>query len=177
MSEIRLTVAQREALRACLDDPPSTGFYRRAVSLLALDAGQPVVAVAELLGVTRQSIYNWVQAYQQSPRPQTLGDHFGGGRPSLWTEQRQALLEEGLQHRPDELGYIGMNWTVPLLREYLHDQTDVWLSDDTIRRQLDRLGFVWKRFRYVLPPDPEREKKTRDSGAAGGIAAAQRQVG
>ena len=177
MREIRLTVAQQEALRACLGAPPSTGFYRRALALLALDEGQPVAAVAELLGVTRQSIYNWMQAYQHSPKPETLEDHYGGGRPTLWTEQLQALLEEGLRHWPDELGYTGVNWTVPLLRAYLHDQTGSWLCDDTIRRQLDRLGYVWKRFRYVLPPDPEREKKTRDSPAVGGIAAAQRHVG
>ena len=25
-------------------------------------------------------------------------------------------------------------------------------------RELDGRGYVWKRFRYVLPPDPEREK-------------------
>lgn len=177
MSEIQLTAAQRQALRACLEAPPSTGFYRRAVALLALDEGQPVGAVAELLGVSRQSIYNWVQAYQQSPRPEALRDRYRGGRPTLWTEQRQALLEQGLRHRPDALGYTGANWTVPLLRTYLHDQTGGWLSEDTIRRQLDRLGYVWKRFRYVLPPDPQREKKTRHPAAAASPAAAQRQAG
>ncbi len=119
MSEIRLTAAQRAALRACLEIPPSTGFYRRAAALLALDEGQPVAAVAELLGVTRQGVYNWAQAYQQSPRPEALWDRCGGGRPSLWTQRLQALLEEALRHRPDEWGYPGLNWTVPLLRAYL----------------------------------------------------------
>lgn len=33
------------------------------------------------------------------------------------------------------------------------------MSDVTIRRGLDQLGYVWKRPRYVLAPDPEREKK------------------
>ena len=65
-----------------------------------------------------------------------------------------------------------MNWTVPLLREYLYDRTSLWLSEDTIRRRLQRLGYVWKRYRYVLPPDPEREKKKCAPSAVAVLAAA-----
>jgi transposase len=173
MSEIQLTVDQRELLQACLETPPSTGFYRRALALLALDEGQSVGEVAELLGVSRQSVYNWVQIYEQSPRPEALGDRYAGGRPSLWTELLERSLQGGLHRRPNDLGYPGMNWTVPLLREYLYDETASWLSEDTIRRELRRLGYVWKRYRYVLPPDPEREKKTRHSPAPGALATAE----
>jgi transposase len=173
MSEIHLTARQRELLQACLETPPSTGFYRRALALLALDEGQSVGEAAELLGVSHQSIYNWMQAYEQSPQPETLRDRYGGGRPSLWTRQLQQVLQDGLRCRPDDLSYLGMNWTVPLLREYLHDETGSWLSEDTIRRQLQGLGYVWKRSRYVLPPDPEREKKTRHSPSPGALAAAE----
>ena len=35
------------------------------------------------------------------------------------------------------------------------------VSDTALREQLHRLGYVWKRPRYVLLPDPEREKKRR----------------
>jgi hypothetical protein len=37
----------------------------------------------------------------------------------------------------------------------------VQVSDTALREQLHRLGYVWKRPRYVLLPDPEREKKRR----------------
>jgi transposase len=177
MREIHFTVAQRQLLQAGLGTPPSTGFSRRALALLALDEGQSVAEVAELLGVTRQSIYNWRHAYETSSRPECLLDRYGLGRPSLWTPRLEQLLREGLQERPDDFGYPGMNWTVPLLRAYLHDQADCWLSEDTIRRQLQRLGYVWKRYRYVLPPDPEREKKTRHPPLLGASAAAERGLG
>jgi transposase len=173
MSEIQLTVAQRELLQACVETAPSMGFYRRAVAILALDEGRSVGEAAELLGVSRQSVYNWMQTYEQSPQPEALCDHYGGGRPSFWTEQLERVLRDALHRRPEDLGYLGMNWTVPLLRAYLHDETDSWLSEDTLRRELQRLGYVWKRYRYVLPPDPEREKKTRDSPAFGSLAPAE----
>lgn len=174
MSELRLTTAQRRWLQAARKTPPSTGCYRRATALLALDEGQSVGAVAELLGVSRQSVYNWSQAFAQSPRPETLVGDFGGGRPTLWTQEACTVLCECFRHRPEELGYAGMNWTVTLLRTCLRDRTGLWLSGDTIRRQLQRLGYVWKRFRYVLPADPEREKKKRHPPTFAGFAATQR---
>ena len=177
MSELRLTAVQRWWLQAALKTPPTSGSYRRAAALLALDEGRSVGEVAVLLGVSRQSVYNWSQAFARSPRPETLCDDFGGGRPILWTEEAQTLLSECFRVRPEEWGYAGMNWTVPLLRACLHDRTGLQLSEDTIRRRLQGLGYVWKRFRYVLPPDPEREKKKRHSSAFAGFAAAQRQTG
>lgn len=177
MSELRLTAVQRRWLQAALKTPPTAGYYRRAVALLALDEGLSVGEVAELLGVSRQSVYNWSQAFAQSPRPETLCDDFGGGRPTLWSEQAQALLSECLRRRPEELGYTGVNWTVPLLRACLHDRIGLRLSEDTIRRRLQGLGYVWKRFRYLLPPDPDREKKKRSSPAFASLAATQRQTG
>jgi transposase len=173
MSEIQLTNGQRELLQAGLEAAPSPGFARRAFAILALDEGQSVPEVAELLGVSRQSVYNWWQAFERSPRPETLCDRFGGGRPSLWTERMGQLLQDGLRGRPEDFGYTGMNWTVPLLRDYLGDETGSWLSEDTVRRHLQDLGYIWKRYRYVLPPDPEREKKTRHPPSPGPLAAAE----
>jgi transposase len=177
MSELSLTGVQRQRLQACLDVPHSAGFSRRALALLAVDDGQSVADVAAWLGVSRQSIYHWWQAFAESPCPETLADHYGVGRPSLWTRRLERLLRRGLGQRPDKWGYPGMNWTVPLLRQYLYDQAGVWLSEDTVRRQLQRLGYVWKRYRYVLPPDPEREKKNCNPHAFGPVAAAQCCIG
>jgi hypothetical protein len=39
------------------------------------------------------------------------------------------------------------------------------------------LGYVWKRSRYVLAPDPEKEKKTANSPQNQGFAATQCVVG
>jgi transposase len=177
MSIVQLTAWQRRKLRIQLRRAEDASYFRRLLALLELDRGKSVAEVADALGVTRQSVYNWAAAFSTCPEPATLQDHYGIGRPSAWTEQLQALLRDSFQQRPDELGYAGVKWTVPLLQEHLHRCGGRWLSDDTIRRELDRLGYVWKRFRYVLPPDPQREKKTRDSEAAAGLAAAHRPAG
>lgn len=177
MDLVTLTSSQRRKLRDQLRRARDASHYRRLLAILELDRGRSVAEVADLLRVTRQSVYNWGHSFAADPDPAALEDHYGIGRPSAWTEELQALLQAGLERRPEDLGAVGVNWTVPLLQEYLDSHGGLWLSDDTIRRELNRLGYVWKRFRYVLPPDPEREKKTGDPAAAAGPAAGQRQAG
>jgi len=46
------------------------------------------------------------------------------------------------------------------LRNWLIEQAGMIFSESTIRQHLHRLGYTWKRSRYVLEPDREREKKT-----------------
>jgi transposase len=173
MSNFRLTSPQRRLLRRALGATDDASYYRRLLAVLELDRGRPAAEVAAALGVTRQSVSHWARAYRRAPRPATLADHYGGGRPTAWTDDLQALLRSCFRQRPDQLGYAAVNWTVPVLQEHLRRRAGVWLSDDTIRRQLQRWGYVWKRFRYVLPPDPEREKKTAHPAAAPATAAAQ----
>jgi transposase len=177
MSIVPLTAFQRRRLCDQLDRAREASYYRRLLALLELDRGRSVAEVAQTLGVTRQSVYDWADAFAACPDPGALRDQYGLGRPSLWTGELEALLLSGLERRPEEVGLLGVNWTVALLQEYLYRCSGQWLSDDTIRRALDRLGYVWKRFRYVLPPDPQREKKTPDPATAAGAAGTHRQAG
>jgi transposase len=57
-----------------------------------------------------------------------------------------------------------------LLRDILATRIGMHVSDATLRRALHRLDHAWKRPRYVLQPDPEREKKTQDSPTDRAIA-------
>jgi transposase len=180
MTSLQLTRWQRLRLQRQLKDTADARVYRRTLALLEYSRGQPIARIAQALGVTRQSIYNWIEAYAQAHDPGALGDDERSGRPSLWTEDLRALLQSLFAQAPDQRGYFAVNWTVPLLQEEIGHCTSQSLSDDTIRRELDRLGYVWKRGRYVLDPDPEREKKTAappaDPGNQG-LAAAQRLLG
>jgi transposase len=83
----------------------------------------------------------------------------------LLSEPVRWLLLLILTLPPDALGYASTGWTVSLLRDALARWLAVRVSDATVRRALDRSDLAWKRPRYVLRPDPDREKKTQDSPA------------
>jgi transposase len=177
MSQLHLTSWQRHRLRRQLSEAEDVRLFRRTLALLELDYGRPAADIARMLGVSRQTVYNWLEAYTEAYDPTALEDNRGRGHYRLLDEDDEHLLEALLARSPQELGYPHVSWTVPLLREALEIATGQRVSEDTVRRTLRRLEFVWKRPRYDFDPDPEREKKTPHPPANPGLAAAQRRAG
>jgi hypothetical protein len=102
----------------------------------------------------------------------------GQGRPLHRGKELEELLQFAMAQRPADFGYAATGWSVPLLQDLLASiEPEQSLSCATIRRRLQSLGYVWKRSRYVLAPDPELEKKTAPSSANPGFARAQRAPG
>jgi transposase len=177
MSRLNLTSRQRQRLRRRLAETRDARLYRRILAVLEFDHGRSAADIARMLGVTRQSIYNWIEVYSRDHDPSSLEDQGGQGRHPLLDEAREHLLEAVLAVPPREFGYPHASWTVPLLQEVLEAATGLSVSEDTLRRALHRLDYVCKRPRYDLIPDPEREKKTPDPPPDPGPAAAQRGPG
>ena len=177
MSHLTLTPWQRRRLQRQLHQAQDASLYRRTLAVLELARGRPAAVIAAALGVSRQSIYNWAQAYAGAHDPSALADAPRPGRPALCGDEARALLRALMAVAPDQLGYPAVNWTVPLLRQEFAEGAGLRLSDDTVRRALRSLGYVWKRPRYVLDRDPEAEKKTADPAANPRLAAAQRAAG
>jgi transposase len=177
MSRFKLMHWQRRRLRQQLKDTSDARTYRRTLAVLELDRGRSAADIAAMLGVTRQSVQNWAAAFVREPDPSTLRDADRSGRPPLLAEQTQGPLSALMGQSPQDLGYPHTDWTVPLLQRELEKDLGLRPSDETVRRGLRRLGFVWKRPRYVLDPDPEREKRTADSPANPGLAASKHRAG
>jgi transposase len=170
MSSERLTPAQMQQLERQLLQTDDVRFYRRTLAVLMWGRGSSVTEIASLLDVRRQSVYNWLATYTSSSDPNHLRDAMRSGRPRRWTSQTEALLADTIGMPPDQLGYLAVNWTVPLLQDHLERESSIRFSDDTIRRALHHLGYVWKRYRYVLDPDPDLEKKTPHSCSTARLA-------
>jgi transposase len=177
MSGFKLKYWQRRQLRHQLDETADARTYRRTLAVLELDRGRPAAEIADMLGVARQSVYNWAADFVREPDPAVLRDVDRCGRPPFLAEQAEGLLPLLMGRSPQDLGYPHTNWTVPVLQEELTKGLGMRPSDETVRRGLRRLGYVWKRPRYVLEPDPQREKKTADSPADPWLAPSERRPG
>lgn len=173
MSQFELKHWERRRLRQQLEAASDTRTYRRTLAVLELDRGRSAVDIAAMLGVTRQSVHNWAAAFVRESDPSVLDDEYRSGRPPLLNEQTEGQLFLLMGRSPQEFGYPHTDWTTPLLQQELEKTIGLRPSDETVRRGLRRLGFVWKRPRYVLEPDPEREKKTADSAANPGLASSK----
>jgi transposase len=179
MDTITLTGWQRRRLQRQLRAARDARLYRRTLAVLDVARGEPVTSVARRLGVTPRAVYYWIDSYSRGHDPEALRDRDRPGRPALLTAADRDLLRELLLGQsPQDLGYFATEWTVPLLQDYLAGRTGRRPSDDTVRRELQRQGFAWKRSRYALDPDPAlRGKKAADSSENPAPAAPQRRPG
>jgi transposase len=150
MPPIRLTDSQRAALAHIARHADSAREARRAQALLDLDAGEAVAAVARHYRVSRTAVYDWAARLAGGRRAgRRLKDRPRSGRPAVSRSAAERLLAEALPTDPRRHGYRHPAWTTPLLRHHLR-RRGVAVSATTIRRALRRLGYRWKRPRFVL---------------------------
>ena len=163
MNRFVLPAAQRHRLERQLKQTRDVRVYQRTLAMLELSRGRSITDIARILRVNRRSVHRWVDTYSDSMDPESLEDDERTGRPRRWSEECAQWLDAFLNHSPDELGYPARNWTIPLLQTALLICTGEELCSRTVRRELQRGGYVWKRPRYMLAPDPDREKKKANS--------------
>src|SRR5215210_6541074 len=163
-----LKAAQRRALERELHGTLDAALLRRVLALLEVDAGSGVAEAARQLQVDRRTVYRWLECFAMNGRIESLSRKPRPGRPMQWDEELEALLASALAQRPADFGYVATAWSVPLLQQVL-SALGQELSATTLRRRLHELGYVWKRFRYVLAPDPELEKKTLAAASNQGL--------
>ena len=153
-----VTESQRTELEAAAAAEKRVRRWRRYQAVLLLADGHAPAAVARMLRCSRASVYAWAAAWRRTGVAGLReGDH-GGGRVKL-AAAGAAALKDLLSADPQAWGHQATGWTVPLLRTELA-RADCVVGERTIRRALHRLGYRWKRPRYVLGrPDPAYAEK------------------
>jgi transposase len=166
MRDFRLTAPQRDALRRLAKASPDTHEARRALALLDLARGESVTGVAGRYGVSRETVYQWAARLGTADLPGArLRDAPRSGRPAGTGRAAEELLRAALPTDPRRHGYRHPAWTAPLLQRHLRRQ-GVEASEATVRRALRRLGYRWKRPRFVLSRrDPHWRQAKGGSGA------------
>lgn len=168
MVALRLTARDRETLAAIARSNADARETRRALALLDLDAGDPATRVARRYQVGRTTVYEWVARWQNADRPrgERLRDATRSGRPPTTRDATEEALAELLPTAPTDHGYRHPAWTTPLLLAHL-TRRGVAASDTTIRRALHRLGYRWKRPRFVLSRRAEHWRQSKGGSRPG----------
>lgn len=158
---LMLTEGEREALAVTAAQERRVRTWRRYQAVLLVGDGRHPEAVATAVGCSRASIYNWVATWRraglaglcEAPHLPPLPAH---------TRPLEALLTGLLRDDPQAHGHHATGWTTPLLHGEAQ-RAGHRVSAHTVRRAVRRLGWRWKRPKYVLGrPDPAyAEKKGR----------------
>jgi transposase len=153
-----LTAAESSALAAAEAGERRVRHWRRYRALRLLASGQSPAAVAAAVGCGERSVYYWVTAWRRKGLAGLI-EVPHGGRGRTLDARAEGLLAALLAADPQTRGYHATGWTVPALRTELA-LAGYSVGERTIRRTLHRLGWRWKRPKYVLGrPDPAYAEK------------------
>jgi transposase len=157
MDLFELTPQERLQLRELIDATDRTRLLQRAQALLWLAQGESPSAVADRLGVRRQTLYNWARRFHDR-RGADLGERLDdaprSGRPVTALGIIDPLLAEVIEDDPRHWGYRAAVWTAPLLRHFLAEHHGVVVCRQSVRSALGRLRYRWKRPRHRLARRP-----------------------
>ncbi len=157
MTLITLTRKERQALEALAVQTAQARDLRRAQALLWLDQGEAVQAIADRLGVSRQTLYNWITRFESRHTldlAARLADAPRSGRPRTADGVIDPLIDGVIERDPREFGYRSTAWTAPLLVEYLWNTHEIDVSCDSVHLAIRRLNIRWKRPRHPLALRP-----------------------
>jgi transposase len=161
---------ERQKLQALLNERALAKQYCRVQALLWLAAGESPERIADLLGVSRCTVYYWAERFQQRQGwdlADRLADAPRSGRPPTASGVVDPLLAAVIDHDPREFGYRSPGWTNALLRVYLEEVHHLSVSRKSVSLALARLDIRWKRPRHALALRPETWRQ-----AKGGLNAA-----
>ena len=156
------TDAERQALEDGLRSPDAF-VLRRAQIILASAQGEPVGVIAPRVGFSGQAVRDVIHAFnaqglacvpKQSTRPKSVEATLDASR----CERLQHILHQS----PRTYGKPTGVWTLALAAQVCQEQgvTERCLSEESIRRALQRLRTNWKRAKHwSTSPDPQYARK------------------
>jgi transposase len=137
---IKLSESEREQLQIIIKKGIDWRERERSQTILMLSEGQTVFAVAEQQGVMPEAIRErrrrWLKKGLAS-----LPDQPRCGAPSKLNEEHRTRLKEWIEGEP---------LTFRVLVSRLVAECGVTISASTLRNELKRMSYVWKRTRYSL---------------------------
>ncbi len=165
----QLNLREREQLQALLTQGPLAKQHCRIQALLWLAAGESPYRIADLLGVSRRTLYYWAERFQQRQgldRLDRLADAPRPGRPPTVCGIIDSLIAAVIDHDPREFGYRSTGWTNGLLRQYLEEVHHQVVSRKSVSLALARLDICWKRPRHDLALRPETWRQAKGGSNA-----------
>jgi putative transposase len=152
-----LTTTQRDELLRIYrkDTDPELRF--RAHIILLLDQGHTWDTIEAMLFCSSRTLDRWKKRFEDQGVEGLTGRK--RGRPFRFGIAWVAVLVSWVTTKtPRDFGFLRSRWSCAVLALLLHQQHDVKLSRETVRRFLHRGHLVYRRPRPVLKPDEEERQ-------------------
>lgn len=158
---VHLEAVTVETLRDALDRVDGRKATLRLVVAINYKEGVSQSEIATWYGLSRKTIYNWLQRFDAEPLSAALRDEQPPGRPRHLDREQLRRLEAVLQGSPRDVGYEAQAWTPELVGEFVRDRFGVDYSLSSVRRRMHDCGLDYVR------PDAGETDGADDAGRSG----------
>jgi transposase len=132
----------------------------RLPALRLLAEGYAVEQMAAVLGLSRPTVDRIADRYLTKRLVESVVDQPRRGRPRTAPAIDGERLREVLEKSPLALGYRHNVWTVPLITMHFRERYGVEVSEMTLRRRRQTMGWRFQRPQYFSSEkDPNRAQK------------------
>ncbi len=133
---------------------------RSQIILLAFD-DMSAPKIAKIVDLDPVSVRRYIKRYRDEGIS-GLYDQPRTGRPRIATDEYIELAIKTLRQRPRALGLPFSLWSLERLVDYLKKQTNITVSDETLRTHLRAHDISFSRPQHkVSSPDPDYVQKKR----------------
>lgn len=138
-------------ITAAMKSAKSRRMFERYQAIKLYMEGHQIIQIAKIIGRSRITVSSYIHAY--------LSDGLVGleikhspGRPSFLNETQKQLVKQVVsQQRPEDVGFPAeMNWTCPLVTQWIQRQFGIKYTDRGVLDLLYDLGFTCTRPTYTL---------------------------
>ena len=127
-------------LRAAARDSKDAGQTRRLLALAAIYDGATRTEAARISGVTLQIVRDWVMKFNAHGPAGLIGGKVPG-KPRLLNDVHRAALAAVVESGPIPAVHGVVRWRIIDLCQWLHDEFQVSVSEQTLSRDLCELGY------------------------------------
>jgi transposase len=118
---------------------------RRMQAVGLFEAGRSQADVARTLGVSRQSVSRWSQAWRRQGAQGLEGAGRAGRKPGLSPEDLRRI-EQALLRGPGVCGYASERWTLRRVAKVIEEVCGVRYHPGHVWRLLDQIGWNARRW-------------------------------
>jgi transposase len=118
---------------------------QRAKCLLLSLKGTPIKELMKIFEVTRKTIYNWFNSWEEN-KLLGLYNRAGQGRKPKLTKEQEKQVKEWVKEEPKSLKSV----QIKIEKEWGYK-----ISKDTIKRTIKKLDMRWKRMKRGLSKRPD----------------------
>ena len=164
MTHFQLSRKEQKELEWLVGHTHDARLLQRAQAVLWFVMGESVDAIALRLLVSRQSVYNWFERFQERdslPLATRLADAERSGRPRTAHGVIDPLIDAVIDTDPRDHGFRSTVWTAGLLQAYLSEEHQIEVSSKSVSFAITRLQIRWKRPRHRLALRPQTWRQAK----------------